>query len=157
MAPGDGVIARLLFQMWDATAARASAGAVGPHGGITMQPGFLEAWWLGSQGGWRSPESELGEGSQYKLMLYTWMPSREGVLEGDMWSLGMQLLVEILSHRLEALGSIPSTDEPGLGGHVCNSSTRGCRQENPKLQLYSEFYATLGYKMLSQKKRGRQS
>lgn len=81
-----------------------------------MQPGFLEAWWLGSQGGWRSPESELGEGSQYKLMLYTWMPSREGVLEGDMWSLGMQLLVEILSHRLEALGSIPSTDEPGLGG-----------------------------------------
>lgn len=71
--------------------------------------------------------------------------------------LGMQLLVEILSHRLEALGSIPSTDEPGLGGHVCNSSTRGCRQENPKFQLYSEFYATLGYKMLSQKKRGRQS
>lgn len=70
MAPGDGVIARFLFQMWDATAARTSAGAVGPHGGIAIQPGFLEAWWLGSQGGWRSPESELGEGSQYKLMLY---------------------------------------------------------------------------------------
>lgn len=67
--------------------------------------------------GWvEIPRERARGGKPVQLMLYTWMPSRERVLEGDVWSLGMQLLVEILSHRLEALGSIPSTDEPGLGG-----------------------------------------
>lgn len=93
----------------------------GPQQGLSAHMGHHHAAWLPRSmvagfPGWGSPESELGEESQYKLMFYPWMPSREGVLEGDMWSLGMQLLVGFLSHRQEALGSIPSTDEPGLEG-----------------------------------------
>lgn len=137
MALGDGVIARFLFQMWEAIAARTSAGAVSPHGASPCSLASMK------HGGWvlrvGIPRERARAGKPVQALCSTpGCPAGRGYWK-ETWSLGVQLLVEFLSRRQEALGLIPSTDEPGLEGHVWNSSTRGCRQEIPKFQLYSEF------------------